>query len=101
MFENFRLQLDRVSASGDTAVYDALDIARGVLANYRRDLPNLRKRIIIVSDGDDTSSKTPAKEVCYALQKNKVLVDSVQVGTQSNSTLHAISVATGVKYSRS
>jgi Mg-chelatase subunit ChlD len=76
-------------------VYDALDRARGILTNYRNDLPNLRKRIIIVTDGEDTSSESSAKEVCHALQKNRIIVDSVQVGHESDSQLHAISVATG------
>lgn len=95
IFENFRKALDTVSADGDTAVYDALDTARKMLANYRQDLPNLRKRIIIVSDGDDTSSIMQAKDVCKSLYNANVLVDSVQVGTSHNRTLHAMSAATG------
>ncbi|KAJ6599756.1 hypothetical protein DFH09DRAFT_1503902 [Mycena vulgaris] len=95
IFENFRQRLDRVEADGDTAIYDALDSARQMLSLYRADLPNLRKRIVIVSDGEDTSSKTPAQEVCLALQRARVTVDSVQVGPRSDPVLRAISVATG------
>ncbi|KAJ6627692.1 hypothetical protein B0H10DRAFT_1905503 [Mycena sp. CBHHK59/15] len=95
VFENFRQRLDRVKANGDTAVYEALDSARQILINYRPDLPDLRKRIIIVSDGEDTSSTISAQEVCCMLQKGHVIVDSVQVGTRSDPVLHAISVATG------
>ncbi|KAJ7021307.1 hypothetical protein C8F04DRAFT_1141408 [Mycena alexandri] len=95
IFEAFRQSLDRTTASGNTAVYDALDSARRVLTGYRPDLPNLRKRIVIVSDGEDTSSATSAREVCLALQRARVVVDSVQVGKRSDPVLHAISVATG------
>ncbi|KAJ7125758.1 hypothetical protein C8R43DRAFT_1135085 [Mycena crocata] len=95
VFEKFRERLGTLYASGDTSVYDALDSARQQLVNYRPDLPNLRRRIIIVSDGDDTSSKSSARDVCYSLQKSRVIVDSVQVGSKSDSVLHAISVATG------
>jgi Mg-chelatase subunit ChlD len=95
VFESFRQQLDKVSAGGDTAVYDALDSARQMLVNYRSDLPKLRKRIIIVTDGSDTSSVASAREVCHALQKNSIIVDSVQVGRVPDSTLHSISIATG------
>jgi Mg-chelatase subunit ChlD len=95
IFENFRKQLDHVSASGDTAIYDALDTARAMLSNYWRDIPNLRKRIIIVSDGVDTCSTSSASEVCHALQKSGIIVDSVQVGRENDGTLHALSVATG------
>lgn len=95
MFENFRKSLEEVDANGDTAVYDSLAVAKGILVDYRPDLPNLRKRIIIVSDGDDTCSKSPAYEVCADLQAKKIIVDSVQVGTKHSGMLHAISVATG------
>lgn len=97
IFENFRQQLDRKEAGGDTAIYEALDSARRMLTQYRPDLPGLRKRIIIVSDGEDTSSTTSAQEVCLALQRAKVVVDSVQVGPTSDPILHSISVATGTK----
>ena len=99
IFESFRQQLDKVSAAGDTALYDALDAARRMLVNYRSDLPKLRKRVIIVTDGDDTSSEASAKDVCQALQRSNIVVDSVQVGEQSGRTLHAISVATGKGHS--
>ncbi|TFK70123.1 hypothetical protein BDN72DRAFT_896704 [Pluteus cervinus] len=95
IFESFRAELQKVTASGDTAVYDALEVAKSVLVNFCPDIPNLRRRIIIVSDGDDTCSKSDAATVCEALQKNKIVVDSVQVGTEHDGILHAISVATG------
>ncbi|KAF8148358.1 hypothetical protein K438DRAFT_1989266 [Mycena galopus ATCC 62051] len=95
IFENFRQQLDRKEAGGDTAIYEALDSARRMLTQYRPDLKNLKKRIIIVSDGEDTTSTTSPDEVCLALQRAGVVVDSVQVGPTSDPVLHSISVATG------
>jgi len=99
-FESFREQLDTVSAKGDTVVYDALDTARKMLMDYRSDLPQLRKRIIIVSDGEDTGSEASARDVCRALQTKNIIVDSVQVGNVPDNKLHAISVATGATYSQ-
>ncbi|KAF8208048.1 hypothetical protein K438DRAFT_1667281, partial [Mycena galopus ATCC 62051] len=100
IFENFRKQLDRKEAGGDTSIYDALDSARRMLTQYRPDLPKLKKRIIIVSDGEDTTSTTSAQEVCLALQRAGVIVDSVQVGPTSDRVLHSISVATrGYRFS--
>lgn len=98
MFEDFRQELDRVRATGDTAVYDALDTARGILVNFRPDLPDLRRRIIIISDGQDTSSVIKASDVCKTLLRDKIMVDSVQVGSQHNRELHALSVATGTVF---
>ncbi|KAF8813008.1 hypothetical protein BYT27DRAFT_7181963, partial [Phlegmacium glaucopus] len=95
IFESFRRQLEKVFAGGNTVVYDALDAAQRMLTNYRSDLPQLRKRIIIVTDGEDTGSEASAKDVCLALQRSGIIVDSVQVGLQSDNKLHAISVATG------
>ncbi|KAJ7648949.1 hypothetical protein DFH06DRAFT_1421240 [Mycena polygramma] len=95
IFENFKQSLENTNAGGDTAIYDALDSARRMLTQYRPDLPNLRKRVIIVSDGEDTSSTASAREVCLALQRARVIVDSVQVGRRSDPVLHSISVATG------
>jgi hypothetical protein len=68
--------------------------------NYRSDLPQLRKRIIIVTDGEDTGSEASATDVCLALQRNGIIVDSVQVGLKSDNKLHAISVATGARCSQ-
>ncbi|KAJ6529334.1 hypothetical protein B0H19DRAFT_1384994 [Mycena capillaripes] len=62
MFEHFRQSLERTKAGGDTAIYDALNSVRRMLTQYRPDLPNLRKRIIIVSDGEDTSSDASSRE---------------------------------------
>ncbi|KAG6918190.1 hypothetical protein DXG01_015978 [Tephrocybe rancida] len=95
IFENFRLELDKVTANGDTSMYDALDLARSCLINFRRDLPNLRRRIIIVSDGKDTSSESLLSEVGSALQRDRVIVDSVQVGQTLSDELHRVSAATG------
>jgi len=71
-------------------VYDALDVARRMLMSYRGDLPKLRKRIIIVTDGADMGSETSAKDACHALQRNCIIVDSVQIGHQLDNKLHAI-----------
>lgn len=79
-------------------MYDALDVARSCLVNYRRDLPGLRRRIIIVSDGEDTSSQRSVREVGVALQRDKVIVDSVQVGEVHSRMLHTFSAATGVPH---
>ncbi|KIK54985.1 hypothetical protein GYMLUDRAFT_48188 [Collybiopsis luxurians FD-317 M1] len=95
LFEKFREELGQVKAGGDTAVYDALDLARSMLVEYRTDIPNLRRRIIMVSDGQDTSSKESPLEVLAALQRNKITVDSVQVGPTVDAALHGISVVTG------
>lgn len=50
----------------------------------------------MVSDGEDTSSSESAVEVLAALQRDRIVVDSVQVGPTVDPALHGISVVTGV-----
>ncbi|KAF7342761.1 putative bifunctional E2/E3 enzyme [Mycena sanguinolenta] len=81
IFENFRQQLDRKEAGGDTSIYDALDSARRMLTQFRPDLPKLKKRIIIVSDGEDTSSTTSAQELARGAIQSCILYRLRQEGT--------------------
>ncbi|KAG6873635.1 hypothetical protein C0995_013567 [Termitomyces sp. Mi166 len=94
IFENFRMELDKVTAQGDTAMYEALELACNCLVNFRRDLPRLRRRIIVVSDGQNTSTGTNPMHVGRTLQANRIIVDSVQVGDSFSNSLWAFSAAT-------
>ncbi|KAG6883816.1 hypothetical protein C0992_007713 [Termitomyces sp. T32_za158] len=95
VFENFRVELDKVEARGDTAMYEALELARRCLINFRCDLPGLRRRIVVISDGEDTSVGIDPMQVGRALQKDSIVVDSVQVGSFFSNSLWAFSAATG------
>ncbi|KAG6898757.1 hypothetical protein C0993_004501, partial [Termitomyces sp. T159_Od127] len=95
VFENFRAALDKVEARGDTAMYEALEMAHNCLVDFRRDLPGLRRRIVIVSDGETTSIGGDLMQIGCALQKDRIVVDSVQVGKSFSNSLWAFSAATG------
>ena len=56
--------------------------------------PTCIKRILCLTDGDDTSSNKTAEAVTRKLQRANIVVDSVMVGP-GNMKLKAISVATG------
>ena len=82
-------------ASGETALWDALEAARTELNWFCAAFPKCRKRILCLTDGDDTySARTTAAAVCQSLQKDDVVVDSILLMT-GNRQLKAISVATG------
>ncbi|KAJ7477650.1 hypothetical protein FB451DRAFT_1173195 [Mycena latifolia] len=52
--------------------------ARRLVVQFRPDLSRIRKRVVIVSDGEDTSSDASTQEVILGLQRARVVVDSIQ-----------------------
>ena len=52
-------------------------------------------RLVVLSDGCDTSSHKKAPQVAHFLQKKGVLADAVMIGNESNPDLHAICKASG------
>ena len=50
-------------SEGDTALWDALALANDQLSDYARQFPNAKKRIICISDGEDTKSKQRSCDV--------------------------------------
>ena len=70
--ENFRHKVNKMTAQGDTALWDALALANDQLAEHGRKFPNAKKRIICLSDGNDTKSTQRCGDVsrrlmvCYA-----------------------------------
>jgi hypothetical protein len=56
-----------MNALGDTALWDALALANDQLSEYGRKFPNAKKRIICLSDGNDTKSKQRSSDVSWSL----------------------------------
>jgi len=94
LFVNFQAHIDRAEPDGSTALYDALDMATTELNALRGRYPDCSKRILCLTDGDDTSSSKAPEAVTRRLQQTGVVVDAVMVGP-GNSTLKAIATATG------
>lgn len=80
---------------GDTTVWDALALADDRLTAYAHENPEARKRIVCLSDGQDTSSQNRSWEVCSKLQRHGVVVDSFCIGAENNEDLRTISHLTG------
>ena len=68
VIEDFRNSVRYSTCHGDTALWDALALARENLSGYAEKFPEVRKRIICLSDGEDTKSLYSAQEVCLALR---------------------------------
>lgn len=71
-----RQALARVSAAGDTALYDAVLAA---LAAFGKPDATSQRRMLILSDGADTSSSHPLGAVTLALKGTGVGVDAVGI----------------------
>ena len=84
-----------ISARGDTALYDALNSAVGSVPNCGR------KAITVLTDGEDTASKTSSVDSVIA-EASKVNIPIFAVGIKSagydSSNIRKISEATGAQY---
>jgi Flp pilus assembly protein TadB/Mg-chelatase subunit ChlD len=80
-----------ISANGETAIFDAVDRA-GTLLAAGYDVA----RIVVLTDGADTSSTANATTVARALSRNRVTVDAVSYGAGAgDAQLDTLARATG------
>jgi ubiquitin-protein ligase len=93
--ENFRHQLNNTTASGDTALWDAIALSHDQLVEYAGKFPNAKLRIICISDGEDTKSIQKAQDVSMNLMRDKVVLDSISLGDESNDELQTLAYLTG------
>jgi ubiquitin-protein ligase len=94
--ELFRDRVNSVKLNGNTAFYDAVAKAVEVINTYKgKQKPNVVKRIIVLTDGIDTSSKTTAREMNILLKNNNVWLDvvSFSVSNESKNMLGKVSGA--------
>src|SRR5271169_1002148 len=68
VIEDFRNSLRYTACYGDTALWDALALAQETLSTYGEKFPGVQKRIICLSDGEDTKSVHDMFEVSRLLQ---------------------------------
>jgi len=75
--------LNDVTPKGDTALYDAVGSA---VAQAKKVSGADEKRLLILSDGSDTSSATTLDEAAAALRRSSVQADVVAFGVPGNQT---------------
>lgn len=93
--ERFRNSVDGLEPDGDTALWDGLLLAKNRIVEYAAKFPAAKKRIICLSDGEDTTSTIRPAEVYSQLRKEKITVDSICIGNSENTDLKAISYLLG------
>lgn len=76
--------MDAIVASGNTRLFDALQQAALALADFSKENPRARLRIVCLTDGEDTGSSTRPHDVARALQTQGIVVDSLLIGGTDN-----------------
>jgi len=95
VIENFRQAVEKMEPEGDTALWDALALAGDHLVDVAKRYPGIKKRVICLSDGEDTSSIKNVRDVTLMLMRHEIVVDSVCIGDEDNSELRTLSWMTG------
>jgi VWFA-related protein len=99
------LAIKQLPAGGKTAVYDAVALASRQLGTIANSAPSL-KAIILMTDGEDNSSKISLQEAEEIAQQNEAVVFSLDSGLQSlrndtaQKSLKSLSQVTGGEYFR-
>jgi Ca-activated chloride channel homolog len=75
--------IGRLSPVGGTALYDAVaDAVPMAQAGYHR-----KKALLVISDGNDTSSRTSTRELTRIIRESEVLVYAIGIDAQSETTV--------------
>lgn len=91
VIENFRRSVENLEANGDTALWDGLKLAQTQIMKYAEKYPLAQRRIICLSDGNDTKSVAGPADLSWQLRENKIVVDSVCIGQDHNKDLRVLS----------
>jgi Mg-chelatase subunit ChlD len=92
VIENFRNSVNNMRATGNTALWDGLKLAQTEIMKHAEKYPQAQRRIICLSDGNDTKSVAGPADLCWQLRENKILVDSIIIGNDDNMDLKALSI---------
>jgi hypothetical protein len=92
---NFQNRLDGTAASGPTAIFDAIHDAKTMLMNLKARHPDMKTRIVVLTDGEDNSSVTYPWDICRDLYSTDIVLDAIVIGTNLTSDLFKLAKHTG------
>uniref|UniRef100_A0A6B2LAJ6 UBC core domain-containing protein n=1 Tax=Arcella intermedia TaxID=1963864 RepID=A0A6B2LAJ6_9EUKA len=96
VLEHLRDEFDSIELNGDTSLFDAIHIATATLQEYCKDHPKIRKRILCITDGLDTSSEVTPWILASVLQSHQIVLDSIILDKGAdNPDLTAVSKSSG------
>jgi VWFA-related protein len=77
-----RRAINRINADGATAMYDAVAEAVSLMRAGR----NPKKALVLISDGNDTESRTSVRDLKQLIRETEVLVYAIGIDGRSEST---------------
>jgi hypothetical protein len=92
---NFNHQLDNISPSGSTAIFDAINRASTMLMSLKIVYPKTKCRIILLTDGHDNASSFLPQTVSSGLYDSNIVLDAVVIGSSATTQLFKIAKHTG------
>lgn len=88
--------VEHLQPGGQTRLFDAMLKAAGFVDEFAQNGPtNCRKRLLVLTDGDDVGSKTTAQVVTSRLLDSAIVVDCVVLGKEESGPLRSIAAQTG------
>ena len=94
-WEHFVNVVNALEVDNKTALVDALMLGRDELLTFRAAHRACALRIVIFTDGENTSERYTALQVVQAMQDASITVDAFCVGEEENVELKAIAFASG------
>jgi ubiquitin-protein ligase len=98
LFERFIAAVNRTSPDGDTALWDALIAGVDMAAQAFPGLQPLRRRVLVLTDGEDSCSTSSASAVVNRARELGVVIDAITLGDAASATggslLRAVTTAT-------
>lgn len=100
LLDNFRKSMSGVKAQGDTKMLDCVKKAAEDMIEYRQKhasqlSPGCKSRIIVLTDGEDNTSKIDRDDLIDFLRTNDIVVDGICVCPEESRKLANIVYATG------
>jgi len=92
---DFRDRLANANASGSTAIFNAIDTAKGMLVAQKLASPRTKCRIVLFTDGEDNQSSVAPATLCCELYDEGIVLDAIVIGTDSTRSLFKLARSTG------
>ncbi|KAH0559861.1 hypothetical protein GP486_003619 [Trichoglossum hirsutum] len=92
---DFKDRVMDIRAQGSTAIWDAIVKATDMLAAYKTKHPGAKRRIIVLTDGENNDSRFDAPSACTDLYSYDIVLDAIVIGTRSTDDLFKMAKHTG------
>jgi uncharacterized protein YegL len=92
---DFKDRVMDACAGGSTALWDAIVKAKDMLVAFKSRHPTAKRRIIVLTDGENNDSRYGAPFACMELYNHHIVLDAIVIGTYSTADLFRMAKHTG------